>query len=92
MAVAGASCGGSGNVSEGMKLGTVTYVEGRAGAAMAGGGGGFLGLGNLFSGNGGGTAPILHDFSQSMSRAMAGQHDQISARLELVFALHHLRD
>jgi phycobilisome core-membrane linker protein len=55
MAVAGATArGGSGNVSEGMKLGTVTYVEGRAGAST--GGGGFLGLGNLFSGGNGGVA------------------------------------
>jgi phycobilisome core-membrane linker protein len=57
MAMAGATRGGSGNVSEGMKLGTVTYVEGRAGKST--GGGGFLGLGNLFSGggNGGGAIP-----------------------------------
>jgi phycobilisome core-membrane linker protein len=54
MAVAGAARGGSANVSEGMKLGTVTYVEGRAGATT--GGGGFLGLGNLFSGGNGGVA------------------------------------
>jgi phycobilisome core-membrane linker protein len=57
MAVAGAASRSSaGNLSEGMKLGTVTYVEGRAGAST--GGGGFLGLGNLFSGgNGGGAIP-----------------------------------
>ena len=72
MAVAGASRGGSGNVSEGMKLGTVTYVEGRAGGGNGGGGGGFLGLGNLFSGNGGGySGQSWQDFSQSMSRATA---------------------
>ncbi|MBD0395603.1 MAG: photosystem I reaction center subunit X, partial [Microcoleus sp. C1-bin4] len=53
MAVAAASRGGSANVSEGMKLGTVTYVESRSGGGNGGGGGGgFLGLGNLFSGNG----------------------------------------
>ncbi|MEG4974485.1 phycobilisome rod-core linker polypeptide [Microcoleus sp. K4-B3] len=64
MAVAGAARGGSGNVSEGMKLGTVTYVEGRAGGGGNGsGGGGFLGLGNLFSGNGGGySGPIPAGF------------------------------
>ncbi|NQE32431.1 phycobilisome rod-core linker polypeptide [Microcoleus asticus] len=64
MAVAGAARGGSGNVSEGMKLGTVTYVEGRAGGGGNGsGGGGFLGLGNLFSGNGGGyNGPIPAGF------------------------------
>ncbi|MEG4585926.1 phycobilisome rod-core linker polypeptide [Microcoleus sp. MOSTC5] len=65
MAVAGAARGGSGNVSEGMKLGTVTYVEGRAGGGGngSGGGGGFLGLGNLFSGNGGGyNGPIPAGF------------------------------
>ena len=50
MAVAGAARGGSASVSEGMKLGNVTYVEGRAGGGNGGGGGGgFLGLGNLFS-------------------------------------------
>lgn len=60
MAVAGATRGGSANVSEGMKLGTVTYVEGRAGAST--GGGGFLGLGNLFSGGGNGGGPIPAGF------------------------------
>lgn len=60
MAVAGATRGGSANVSEGMKLGTVTYVEGRAGGG--GGGGGFLGLGNLFSGGGNGGGPIPPGF------------------------------
>src|SRR6476469_11025260 len=61
MAVAAASRGGSANVSEGMKLGNVTYVESRAGGN--GGGGGFLGLGNLFSGNGGGySGPIPAGF------------------------------
>jgi phycobilisome core-membrane linker protein len=65
MAVAGAARAGSANVSEGMKLGTVTYVEGRAGGGGgngSGGGGGFLGLGNLFSGNGGGGGPIPAGF------------------------------
>lgn len=59
MAMAGATRGGSANVSEGMKLGTVTYVEGRAGKST--GGGGFLGLGNLFSG-GGSSGPIPAGF------------------------------
>jgi phycobilisome core-membrane linker protein len=58
MALAGAARGGSAKVSEGMKLGTVTYVEGRAG----GGGGGFLGLGNLFSGGGGYKGPLPAGF------------------------------
>jgi len=64
MAMAGATRGGSGNVAEGMKLGNVTYVEGRAGGGGNGsGGGGFLGLGNLFSGNGGGySGPIPAGF------------------------------
>lgn len=43
------------NVGEGMKLGTVTYVESK------GGGGGFLGLGALFAG-GGSTGPIPAGF------------------------------
>ncbi|NJK69305.1 MAG: photosystem I reaction center subunit X [Microcoleus sp. SU_5_3] len=61
MAVAGAATrGGSGNVSEGMKLGTVTYVEGRAGNTTSGGG--FLGLGNLFSGGGNGSVAIPAGF------------------------------
>lgn len=60
MAMAGATRGGSGNVAEGMKLGTVTYVEGRAGKTT--GGGGFLGLGNLFSGGGGSSGPIPAGF------------------------------
>ncbi|TAH25143.1 MAG: photosystem I reaction center subunit X, partial [Oscillatoriales cyanobacterium] len=60
MAMAGATRGGSGNVAEGMKLGTVTYVEGRAGKSS--GGGGFLGLGNLFSGGGNGSGPIPAGF------------------------------
>jgi phycobilisome core-membrane linker protein len=60
MAMAGATRGGSGNVAEGMKLGTVTYVEGRAGKST--GGGGFLGLGNLFSGGGNGSGPIPAGF------------------------------
>ena len=60
MAMAGATRGGSANVSEGMKLGTVTYVEGRAGNSS--GGGGFLGLGNLFSGGGNGGGPIPAGF------------------------------
>ncbi|MFM9267644.1 phycobilisome rod-core linker polypeptide [Tychonema sp. BBK16] len=60
MAMAGATRGGSGNVAEGMKLGTVTYVEGRAGKST--GGGGFLGLGNLFSGGGGASGPIPAGF------------------------------
>ncbi len=60
MAMAGATRGGSGNVAEGMKLGTVTYVEGRAGKTT--GGGGFLGLGNLFSGGGNGSGPIPAGF------------------------------
>ena len=93
MAVAGAARGGSASVSEGMKLGNVTYVEGRAGGGNGGGGGGgFLGLGNLFSATVAATASkSQQDFSRSMSRAMA-QHDQISAGFELVFALHHLRN
>ena len=66
MAMAGATRGGSGNVAEGMKLGTVTYVEGRAGGGGNGsGGGGFFGLGNLgnlFSGNGGPSGPIPAGF------------------------------
>ncbi|MDQ2098554.1 MAG: phycobilisome rod-core linker polypeptide [Tychonema bourrellyi B0820] len=60
MAMAGATRGGSASVSEGMKLGTVTYVEGRAGKSS--GGGGFLGLGNLFSGNGGYSGPLPAGF------------------------------
>ena len=60
MAMAGATRGGSASVSEGMKLGTVTYVEGRAGNST--GGGGFLGLGNLFSGNGGYNGPLPAGF------------------------------
>lgn len=60
MAMAGATRGGSANVAEGMKLGTVTYVEGRAGKSS--GGGGFLGLGNLFSGGGNGSGPIPAGF------------------------------
>jgi phycobilisome core-membrane linker protein len=59
MVAAGAARGSSGNVTEGMKLGTVTYVEGRAGG---GGGGGFLGLGNLFSVNAGGGGPLPAGF------------------------------
>ncbi|NJL65782.1 MAG: photosystem I reaction center subunit X [Microcoleus sp. SM1_3_4] len=61
MVAAGAARGGSASVSEGMKLGTVTYVEGRAGGSSIGGGG-FLGLGNLFSTNGGGGGPIPAGF------------------------------
>jgi len=62
MVMAGATRGGTATVSEGMKLGTVTYVEGRAGGSNAGGGG-FLGLGNLFSGNGGGySGPVPAGF------------------------------
>ena len=70
MAMAGATRGGSQNVSEGMKLGTVTYVEGRAGGggggngngSGGGGGGGFLGLGNLFSLNSASAGPIPAGF------------------------------
>ncbi len=51
MAMAGVAA--AGEVQEGMKLGTVTYVE------SSGGGGGFLGgLRSLFSGTGAGPAPV----------------------------------
>ena len=92
MAVAGAAArGGSGNVSEGMKLGTVTYVEGRAGGGNGGGGGGgFLGLGNLFSGNGGGySGPIPAGF-QPINVSRYGPGNMTKSLRDLSWMLRYI--
>ncbi|MEG4319086.1 MULTISPECIES: phycobilisome rod-core linker polypeptide [unclassified Microcoleus] len=89
MAVAGAARGGSGNVSEGMKLGTVTYVEGRAGGGNGSGGGGFLGLGNLFSGNGGGGGPIPAGF-QPINVSRYGPSNMTKSLRDLSWFLRYI--
>ncbi|MCC3405962.1 MAG: phycobilisome rod-core linker polypeptide [Microcoleus sp. PH2017_10_PVI_O_A] len=91
MAVAGATRGGSANVSEGMKLGTVTYVEGRAGGGGngSGGGGGFLGLGNLFSANGGGGGPIPPGF-QPINVSRYGPSNMTKSLRDLSWFLRYI--
>ncbi len=87
MAMAGATRGGSGNVSEGMKLGTVTYVEGRAGNSS--GGGGFLGLGNLFSGGGNGGGPIPAGF-QPINVSRYGPSNMTKSLRDLSWFLRYI--
>ncbi|MCC3605653.1 MAG: phycobilisome rod-core linker polypeptide [Microcoleus sp. PH2017_29_MFU_D_A] len=93
MAMAGATRGGSVNVSEGMKLGTVTYVEGRAGGGggngKGSGGGGFLGLGNLFSTNGGGGGPIPAGF-QPINVSRYGPSNMTKSLRDLSWFLRYI--
>ncbi|UNU25840.1 phycobilisome rod-core linker polypeptide [Microcoleus vaginatus] len=91
MALAGATRRGSADVSEAMKLGTVTYVEGRAGGGNGGGGGGgFLGLGNLFSGNGGGYSGPLPAGFQPINVSRYGPGNMTKSLRDLSWFLRYI--
>ncbi|WP_373536941.1 phycobilisome rod-core linker polypeptide [Microcoleus sp.] len=92
MAMAGAARGGSVNVSDGMKLGTVTYVEGRAGGGGngSGSGGGFLGLGNLFSTNGGGGGGPIPAGFQPINVSRYGPSNMTKSLRDLSWFLRYI--
>ncbi|MGE5656057.1 MAG: phycobilisome rod-core linker polypeptide [Actinomycetota bacterium] len=83
MAVAGARTGEAG-VTEGMKLGTVTYVESRSG-----GSGILAGLGALFSGGGGYSGPLPAGF-QPINVARYGPGNMTKSLRDLSWFLRYI--